>query len=134
MKKSNAKKFRKPLKSLLRERDILNSQISKIQKQPIEIIDIANERLEASHEFKVLRVDGDPIKDRSWTQLERIFCKTKCEKCPHGDFLYRYSKRKNGTYRIVMEGELSFDYEVLERMKKDALKHPPQRGELVDDE
>jgi hypothetical protein len=134
MKKSNAKKHEKPRKILLRERDLLNSQITKIEKQPLRIIDVANERLEASHVFKVLRLDGNPEKDKSWTQIERIFCKSRCEKCPHGDFLYRYSKRKDGTNRIVMTGEAVFNFEALEKMRKEALKHPMKRGELVENE
>jgi hypothetical protein len=48
--------------------------------------------------------------------------------------LYRYSKRKDGTNRIVMTGEAVFNFEALEKMRKEALKHPMKRGELVENE
>src|SRR5579859_7471990 len=94
-----------PLKILRQQREKLDTLISELEKQRHRIIDVAYERLEESHKFEVLRVDGDPEKDKSWTQLERVTCKVKCQQCPHGDFLYKYYKRKDGSFRIKFQGE-----------------------------
>src|SRR5690242_10332233 len=114
-----------PLKVLREERNALNVVIAELEKLPMRIIDVAYEHSEIKHRYEVLRVDGDLKKDKKWTQLERIFCKSKCKKCPHGDFIYKYSRLKNGKVRTKFYGEPVFNHDLLERLKKEAEKHPP---------
>jgi len=124
-------KYIGPLKELKKQKAELEKIITELEKQPPRILDIAYERIQKNHRFKILKIEGSPKKDKKWRQVERIICKTKCSKCPHGDFWYRYSKRKDGSLNIKLLGEYFFDFEVVQKMMKEAKKIKPQIGDFV---
>lgn len=107
-----------PLNYLRRLRDYLDVLIGQLEAAPRREIDIAFEHPEDPSRVQVLRVKGDPEKSKSWEQVERVFCDPPCPDCPHGDFFYRYYRRKDGSVRIYYVGKLFLQHEIFEQMRK----------------
>jgi hypothetical protein len=57
-----------------------------------------------------------------WRQLETIYCSlTRCPECPHGPYWYEYrTNKRRGTVTVVLKGKMAFDYDLIQRLKRDA--------------
>jgi hypothetical protein len=107
-----------PLTELRRLASDLQKLIQELEAGPQRDIDIATEHNgDPKLVAKVLRTSGSPS-DHHWYQVERIYCSIeRCPSCPHGDFKYRYQRRKNGTIRKKYICKMALSDEIVQRMK-----------------
>jgi hypothetical protein len=106
-----------PLRDLRQLHDYIGSLLTKLDQGPRREIDIATEHPEDPSRVRVLRINGDPKSSR-WMQVERIYCSPPCADCPHGDYFYRYTRRKNGSVRVQFKSKAFFPHETLEHLKE----------------
>jgi hypothetical protein len=116
-----------PLAKLRKLRSDLDLLVRELENGPKREVDIAWDHTGvASLISKVLEVkQKDP--GRRWQQLEKIYCSAeRCQKCPHGPYLYEYrANRQRKTTAVRFRGALAFDYDVLQELKKNARPGKP---------
>jgi hypothetical protein len=107
-----------PLRKLRRLAADLEKLIKELEGTPLREIDIAAEHSgDPALVAQVLRTHGS-AQDRQWFQVERIYCSIeRCPSCPHGDFKYRYQRRKDGTFTKKYICKMAVNGEIVEWMK-----------------
>jgi hypothetical protein len=106
------------LKDLRTLRDYLDSLIQKIENGSRREIDIATDHPEEPSRIRVLGIQGNPETSKSWIQREQILCAQRCSNCPHGEFLYRYKRRKDGSLSVKYLGKAVFESDILDIIKR----------------
>jgi hypothetical protein len=125
------RKFKKILsittRSLLELKEEIDKELEERKNRPISENDIA-ENFKGEEELIAKLYSREPYpKDESrFLVRAKIFCsKEKCEKCPHGPFLFRYKYYKSGALKVEYKGKLLFDADLLEKLERELENQPP---------